>query len=381
MLRGAKMSEQLKPKLSLCMIVKDEEQLLPSCLESVKSFIDEIIIVDTGSTDRTILIAEQYGAKIWNILWEDDFSKARNVALEHATGDWILQLDADEQIEKQDIGQLLSLISNNEEEAYFLQIVNHKSETSGDNIIFPSVRMWRNRIEYRFKGALHEQIAASIVKYNPAKPLILTPIRIHHYGYSEKIIQEKKKSDRNLKIALAEVERYPKSSFTHYNLAMEFSRMKQYDNAIREFHLSIDNLLDQHELWVPSLFRNLAGTLMAVKQYKEAIDTLDKGLHYFPDYIDLLFQKASCHFELKEYPRAIGLFHQCIVTQENPRYANQKGLSREKAHYSLGHCYMRLNLLDETVYHYKKAYELNKGFKEPVKQLATIYNKIATPHL
>jgi glycosyltransferase involved in cell wall biosynthesis len=372
------MSEQQKPRLSLCMIVKDEEKLLPSCLESVKSFVDEMIIVDTGSTDRTIEIAEQYGAKIWNIPWEDDFSKARNVGLEHAEGDWILHLDADEQIEQKDIQQLLSLLANNQAEAYFLQINNHKSEGSGDTIIFPSVRLWRNRKEYRFKGALHEQIASSIVKNNPSKPLMLTPIRIHHYGYSEKVIEEKKKTERNLRIAIAEVERNPKYSFAHYNLGMEYSRMKEFDKAIEEFRLSIDHLTEQQELWVPSLFRNLAGTLIAVKNFNEAIEIIDKGLHYFPDYIDLLFQKATCYFELKDYPRAVGLFHQCIVTEENPRYANQKGLGHEKAYFTLGHCYLRLNRFDEAVYHYKKAYEINKEFKEPMKQLAMLYSRIAS---
>ncbi len=363
------------------MIVKDEEHFLPSCLDSVKSFIDEIIIVDTGSTDRTIQIAKQYGAKIWNIPWEDDFSKARNVALSHATCEWILQLDADEQMEQLDIGLLQSLLSNSQSEAYFLQIHNHKYETSGDQIIFPSVRLWRNRMEYRYHGALHEQIASSIVRYHPTEPLILTPIRIHHYGYSEGIVQEKKKSERNLRIAMAEVERYPNSSFAHYNLAMEYSRMKKSDLAIKEYNHSIDFLKDYHEMWVPSLFRNFAGTLIADKRFKDASEILVKGLKYFPDYYDLIFQKGTCHFEFKEYPQAIGLFHQCLVTKENPKYANQKGLNRERAHYSLGHCYLRLNLLDEAVYHYKKAFEWNKSFKEPMIQLAAIYNKLATQKL
>lgn len=170
----------------------------------------------------------------------------------------------------------------------------------------------------------------------------------------------------------------PQFSFAHYNLAMEFNRMDKFDNAIKEYYLAIDTLSNQHEMWVPSLFRNLAGTLIAVRRFKEAIDILDKGLNHFPDYIDLLFQKATCYLELLQYPPAVGLFHQCTVTPENPRYANQSGLSREKAHFSLGHCYMRLNRLDESVYHFKKAYELNNQFKEPLKQLAIIYSTIAS---
>ena len=89
------------PKLSLCMIVKNEEKLLPGCLESAKDFVDEIIIVDTGSTDKTIEIAKQYNAKIYEHPWENNFSKHRNQSISYATSDWILYLDADEELANQ----------------------------------------------------------------------------------------------------------------------------------------------------------------------------------------------------------------------------------------------------------------------------------------
>ena len=86
------------PKLSLCMIVKNEEKFLAGCLESVKNIVDEIIIVDTGSTDKTIEIANSYNAKVYHFEWKNDFSLARNESIKHATGDWILILDADERL-------------------------------------------------------------------------------------------------------------------------------------------------------------------------------------------------------------------------------------------------------------------------------------------
>ena len=92
-----------KKTISLCMIVKDEEEFLPGCLESVKEAVDEIIIVDTGSTDRTVEIAKSYGAKVYFHPWENDFSKARNYSISYATGDWIMYLDADEELFKEDI--------------------------------------------------------------------------------------------------------------------------------------------------------------------------------------------------------------------------------------------------------------------------------------
>jgi glycosyltransferase involved in cell wall biosynthesis len=364
-----------KPRISLCMIVKDEEQFLPNCLKSVQSVVDEMIIVDTGSKDKTIDIAQTFGAKIYEIPWEDDFAKARNVSLEHATGDWILQLDADEQFEKEDVAILFSFIEQLETEAFFLKVINHKYDSTGDSLSFPSVRLWRNRPEYRFYGALHEQITGSIVKHFPNKPLQITPVRIHHYGYAEAVVQQKNKSERNLRIALAEVNKNPDLAFAHYNLAMEYARRRQLQEAIEEFQTAL-TLHKETEIWISSLFRNYASTLIKMRKFSDAIRILDRGLAQFPDYIDLLFEKATCHMELKEYPQAVGLLHQCIVTPENPKYPIQKGLSREKAYYTLGHCYMRLNRFDECLDFFKRAYQLNPQFKQPIRDLAALLQKI-----
>ena len=101
-----------KAKVSLTMIVRNEEENLPRCLESVQGLFDEIIVVDTGSTDRTKEIAAGFGARVFDFAWIDDFSAARNVALDHASGDYALWLDADDVIEpsqKEKLRELLQL--------------------------------------------------------------------------------------------------------------------------------------------------------------------------------------------------------------------------------------------------------------------------------
>lgn len=369
------MNKIQKPKISLCMIVKDEEQFLSACLKSVQSVVDEIIIVDTGSKDKTIEIAQSFNAKIIEIPWEDDFAKARNVSLENATCEWVLQLDADEQFEEKDAELLFSLMGKYDTEAFFLQVINHNYDLTGDRLAFPSVRLWKNHPNYRFKGALHEQITSSIVKINSNKPIPITPVRIHHYGYSEAVIQQKNKTERNLRIALKEVQNKPEFAFGHYNLAMEYARQGKLQLAVEEFQSAL-TLYNDSEFWVSSLFRNCASTLLKLRKYKEAIQILDRGLSKFPDYIDLIFEKATCHIELKEYPQAVGLLHQCIVTPENPKYPIQKGLSREKAYFALGHCYMRLNRFDEGMDSFKRAYQLNPQFKQPIRDLASILNRM-----
>src|SRR5207249_480278 len=86
------------PELSLCMIVRDEEPRLPSCLESIAPYVDEIVVVDTGSTDRTREVARDWGARVYEMPWPDSFAAARNQSLELARGSWILRMDADDEI-------------------------------------------------------------------------------------------------------------------------------------------------------------------------------------------------------------------------------------------------------------------------------------------
>lgn len=99
-----------RQSLSLCMIVRNEEQNLSECLDSVKNVVDEIIVIDTGSTDETVGIAESYGAQVEHFPWCDDFSKARNESIKYASGDWILWLDADERLLPESIPVLQDLL-------------------------------------------------------------------------------------------------------------------------------------------------------------------------------------------------------------------------------------------------------------------------------
>ncbi len=129
--------------ISLCMIVKNEEENLPQCLDSVRDVVDEIVIVDTGSTDRTIEIAESYGARVYNHPWEGSFSKARNYSLKYATCNWILILDADEELSREDAPELKELVKNSEFQMVAFIIKNrYKNSTQEGHA--QMVRLYKN---------------------------------------------------------------------------------------------------------------------------------------------------------------------------------------------------------------------------------------------
>ena len=120
-------AKKLKPTLSVCLIVKNEERFIRQCLASVKDFADQIVVVDTGSTDRTVAIAKEFGAEIHEFKWCDDFSAARNAALQHVTGEWVLSFDADEELPTENRAAFLKLLENESVISWRLPLVRHRS--------------------------------------------------------------------------------------------------------------------------------------------------------------------------------------------------------------------------------------------------------------
>ena len=173
--------KKLKKGISLCMIVKNEERSLSRTLESIKELVDEIIVVDTGSTDNTAQIAKSYNAKVFNFKWIDDFSAARNESLLHANHEWILTLDADEYLDNSSLKQIRNAIKDNHHPTCFEFRVISDVGTQNPNES-RVIRMFSNGYNILFKNKVHEQITHSIKATN-AK-ILRVNAKIFHDGYN-----------------------------------------------------------------------------------------------------------------------------------------------------------------------------------------------------
>ena len=164
--------------LSFCAIVKNEERVLARCLESVRELASEMIVVDTGSTDATLRIAAEYGAKVIAFDFAvADFAAARNQGLAQAHGRWILVLDADEALDARDAPMIRELIGHGENAGYYFQRLNHLANSKTPNSDYV-VRLFPNRPDYRYQGRVHETIDASILAGGGR--LVRSGVRIHH---------------------------------------------------------------------------------------------------------------------------------------------------------------------------------------------------------
>ena len=217
-------------KLSACMIVKNEESCIVTCLESIKG-VDEIIIVDTGSTDRTIEIAKQYTNNVFtDYQWEDSFCKARNHALAKCTGDWILSIDADEVLENS-VEEVKNVIEHSTKEALYFKTVSKKERQSHN-----SIRAFKRAPHIKWEGDIHNYLSI-----NDGETTDLTIV----YGYSE---AHKKDPDRALRILTKVVKEKPDCIREKFYLAREHFYRNDYKMAIYYYDYYL-----QVAYWAPEI--------------------------------------------------------------------------------------------------------------------------------
>jgi len=223
-----------KPKLSVCMIVRDEEKSLPRCLKSVKGVADELVILDTGSEDNTISIAKNFGASIFHFAWSDDYAAARNEALKHVTGDWILQIDADEELPDSSVYILKKAVLN----PWCLLYVMTCHEIHEDKEyqrFSPVPRLFRNHPSINYSRPYHEMVNASVRRIMRTEPRWqekrIPDLIIHHYGYPTSDVL-RKKSSFALRIMKSYIEENPGDSYILLMLGELYYRLGHYDETI-----------------------------------------------------------------------------------------------------------------------------------------------------
>ena len=302
--------------LSLCMIVRDEEEMLPRCLAAVKDAVDEIVIVDTGSTDRTVEIARVFGARVIEQAWTGSFSDARNTSFDAATCDWVMYLDADEVLVQEDVDKLRAVTGRTWREAFYLVETNYTGEAGdGTALTHNALRVFRNRPEYRFEGRLHEQIAQHLPAYAPER-IEQTSVRLEHYGYLGSVRDARDKSRRNIDLLKAQQAESAPTPFLHFNLGSEYAAAGDGPAALAEFERAWAMIESDPEAgayeFTPTLASRLVKALRVCGRPTDAIARADDGLQRFPGFTDLVLEQAYASLALGREDDARRLFAQCM---------------------------------------------------------------------
>jgi tetratricopeptide (TPR) repeat protein len=326
--RRARPREDLR--LSLCMIVKDEEEMLPQCLAAVSAAVDEIVIVDTGSSDRTVEIARQHAARVIEMDWTGSFADARNASFDAATGDWLMYLDADEVLVAEDVERLRALTGQTWREAIYLVETNHTGDLEdGTAVTHNALRLFRNRPEYRFEGRVHEQIAHRLPGDLPER-FWISGVRVEHFGYLGEVRESKAKSSRNIELLQRQLAEGTDTPFLHFNLGSEYAAVGDGAAALAEFQLAWAGICERPDIlahgYVPSLVGRLVKALRTEGRVDEAEARADEGLELFEGFTDLVFEKALCARMRGDRDRAAALLRRCLEMGDAPsRYSSTVG--------------------------------------------------------
>jgi tetratricopeptide (TPR) repeat protein len=362
--------------LSLVMIVKDEEEMLPGCLAAVCDAVDEMIVVDTGSTDRTVEIAESFGATVVHFPWNGSFADARNVSLDRATSDWVLYLDADEHMIPEDTGQLRDLLGHTWREAFYLVETNYTGgEDSGSSVAHLALRLFRNRPEYRFEGRVHEQKTHNMPTYLPER-FETTPIRMRHYGYLKSRIGAREKSQRNLQLLQQEARDTP-GPFVDFNLGSEYIALGEFNQAC-SFLVRAWNELREDSSWTfkgysPMLAARLVQAQRESGNPTAARATIAEGLAAYPEHTELVLLQAMCALDEGSLDEAAELAERCLELGDAPaKYAATVGAGTFLAHCMLGEVRTIQGRPADAEDQYRLALEQYPDYVAPVLQLATL---------
>lgn len=277
------------PRLSLCMIVKNEERYLQGCLAGAKPFVDEIIIVDTGSTDRTVEIAKAFGARLFHEEWRNDFATARNASLRHATGDWILVLDADERLPA-DSGKLMRRLLDAPDVAAYLvklQCPTHGGGTMGTIPVKWPPRLFRNRVEARYEGIVHECLLPSL---RGTGRIVYSDVALDHLGYLQSREAMQAKATRNLRLLEHQVAETPEDSLTWIQLAETYLTLAWPDQAVVSYRKALTLFSQERKQaqWTISnataaiAYQQLGVLLLSQEKPEEAITALQQAIGLWP---------------------------------------------------------------------------------------------------
>ena len=215
-------------KISACYITKNEENNLARSLSRLRGQVDEIVVVDTGSTDATIKIALNYGATVYQYEWRDDFSAARNFALTKAKGDWIIFLDADEYFSLASAKKIRSSIAKAKKDAMAVTLLNIETKTVKREASSVVLRLWENKPQRRYKNKIHECLCEA--DENICNVQVCPELILYHTGYSN--ARMLKKTERNLRLLLKEQAAGQGTPFFPRYLAQSYYMLQDYEKAL-----------------------------------------------------------------------------------------------------------------------------------------------------
>ncbi len=342
-----------KPTVALCMIVKNEESHLPGCLESVLGLVDQVVVVDTGSTDRTVEIAAKAGAAVHFFPWIDDFAAARNESLRHATCDWVLWMDADERLNglgAQDC--LRRVISSGTADAFLTPIRSFKPDPEGGFDFHYAIRLFRNFPGIQFVGKVHEYVDPFLLKIGAR--IVRAPFLLEHLGYTVDASGMEQKLRRNLSLLERSLADQKANAHLHYHLGLTYIGLKEEEKSWGALQqaLASDGLTPN----IRAMSLNLiAFHQLSRKEYRQAAQTAEEALSIVPRQNTAHLLLGIARYNLNEHRQALPHLLQAYQFLRQPPEQRKTEISQEHSYdegqilRAIGMCHAHLSQFPEAI--------------------------------
>ncbi|CAM3522470.1 glycosyltransferase [Paenibacillus lupini] len=365
--------------LGVHIIVRNEEDMLSECLDSIRDIADELIVVDTGSTDGTVDIALRYGARVIRTEWKDDFSSARNLVLEHARTIWVLVLDADERLSG-DVRSLRRELRKAASSAYRVRMEHLLDESNTKSMISSeAVRLFRGDRSYRYYGEIHEQLVRSRdneVLADIDGPLYNGDLHIAHVGYMPAVLKRKSKAERNLRVISRQLSQRPNDPFCLYNYGVTLCQQGKPEEAAEAFGKAI-NYTSLSAPFRPTLVKDYATTLLALSREAAAAELLRGETLRYPDYPDLFFLQGNCLKALGLLIEAKAAYETAIEAGARAHsYISEKGAGSYYAQLRLADVLQRMGEVEAVQHQYETILRAMPGWEEALSAWAAYLHQI-----
>lgn len=350
-------------KISACMIAKNEEDVIARCIESYLAIVDEVIVVDTGSTDKTADVAKSLGAKIFHYSWNDDFAAAKNFAISKTKGDWIIFLDADEYFAPHAAQNVRSFLRNLDKSinSVACRMINIDNQSGKVLDELTHVRIFKNDKKIIYVNPIHEMLQHS-GKGKKMHALFADPkeILIYHTGYSYNNRQEK--AQRNLALLLKELPQAPNKPAYYQYISDCYFGLEDWENVIKYTYLFMDSGAKLIGYNVRP-HQNLIDAMLRLKySTEEIIGEIDKAIERYSFHPLFHFYKANLFYDLKKYDAAFAEYQETLKLHEayNDMEINSLPVNLWLVFNSMGAICEHRNEYSMAVEYYLKSLKLDK---------------------
>jgi Glycosyltransferases involved in cell wall biogenesis len=335
-------------KITLCMIVKNEEKTLSLCLSSIVAYVDEIVIVDTGSSDKTKEIAIQYTDNVYDFPWINDFSAARNFAVSKASHDFILSLDSDEITETIDMQQIKHLTELYPKKLGRLLIVSEFVRNDNEFKVTNRLSRLFSKKFFKFQGSIHEQLVRIDDPKNEMPDTYDLPLIVKHSGYEGNLEERRHKTERNISLLKIALKNNPEDPYTLYQLGKSYYMQEDYKTAVEYLGQALYFDLDPRLEYVQDIVESYGYSLLNSGRYETALQLLNV-YDEFAKNADFVFLTALIYMNNAMFEEAIKEFQKATTMKE----AKMDGVNGFRAYYNIGVIYECLGNIEKAKEYYQ----------------------------